>query len=163
MIEASTDRSYAQEIHRRVSKPELIALTTIYLVLSDLVEAGLLPVTCSAAGSPATSVPRTQRGTISSMRRPARLSARRGQWIARAPRRGGRRLGYCLVDHRLKLSPRTCLHSTNLANIYTRIGNPAVDVLEQRVATLEGDAARVGSRLDPGGIGLRDPESGARR
>ena len=48
-----------------------------------------------------------------------------------------------------------------LGNIYTRIMNPTVDVLEQRIAALEGGVAALAVELGPGGLGLRDPEPGA--
>ena len=50
-----------------------------------------------------------------------------------------------------------------LGNIYTRIGNPTTDVLEKRVAALEGRRGGAGARQRAGGLGLRAPEPGARR
>ena len=41
-------------------------------------------------------------------------------------------------------------------NIYTRIMNPTTDVLEKRVAALEGGVGALGARLGPGGDHLRD-------
>ena len=50
-----------------------------------------------------------------------------------------------------------------LGNIYTRIMNPTTDVLEKRVAALEGGVAGLGARQRSGGLGLFDPEPGAGR
>ena len=47
---------------------------------------------------------------------------------------------------------------SELGNIYIRIMNPTTDVLEQRVAALEGGAAAVG--VWPDSQRLCDPESG---
>ena len=49
-----------------------------------------------------------------------------------------------------------------LGNIYTRIMNPTNDVLEKRVAALEGGVGGLGARLRPGRLGLCDAESRAR-
>ena len=52
-------------------------------------------------------------------------------------------------------------HAANLfalkefGNIYTRIMNPTTDVLEQRIAALEGGVAALGAELGPGGVGVR--------
>ena len=43
-----------------------------------------------------------------------------------------------------------------LGNIYTRIMNPTNDVLEKRVAALEGGVARAGAGVGTGCLGLRD-------
>ncbi len=43
-------------------------------------------------------------------------------------------------------------------NIYTRIMNPTQDVLEQRLAALEGGIAGARAGLRPGGLDLRDPD-----
>src|SRR3984885_9638778 len=50
-----------------------------------------------------------------------------------------------------------------LGNIYTRIGNPTTDVLEQRVAALEGGAAALAVSSGQAASALRDSESRPRR
>ena len=45
-----------------------------------------------------------------------------------------------------------------LGNIYTRIMNPTQDVLEQRIAALEGGVAALALALGPGGVAVRGPE-----
>src|SRR4051794_11988865 len=45
-----------------------------------------------------------------------------------------------------------------LGNIYTRIMNPTCDVLEQRVAALEGGAAALAVSSGQGGLGICHPE-----
>ena len=45
-----------------------------------------------------------------------------------------------------------------LGNIYTRIMNPTNDVLEKRVAALEGGVGGAGAGERAGGVGVRAPE-----
>ena len=60
-------------------------------------------------------------------------------------------------------------HAANLfalkefGNIYTRIMNPTNDVLEERIAALEGGVAALARELGPGGVGDGDPEHRAGR
>lgn len=46
-----------------------------------------------------------------------------------------------------------------LGNIYTRIMNPTNDVLEQRLAAMEGGRGWSGRGLWSGGVNVRDPKS----
>ena len=52
-----------------------------------------------------------------------------------------------------------------LGNIYTRIMNPTTDVLEKRIAALEGGVAALARGLRPGGVGLcaAEPRPGRRQ
>ena len=50
-----------------------------------------------------------------------------------------------------------------LGNIYTRIMNPTTDVLEKRIAALEGRRRGAGARERAGGFGFCDPEPRAGR
>ncbi len=49
-----------------------------------------------------------------------------------------------------------------LGNIYTRIMNPTNDVLEQRLAAIEGGVAALALGVRPSGVGVLGAESGAR-
>ncbi len=64
---------------------------------------------------------------------------------------------------------RNTEHAANLfalkepGNIYTRIMNPTTDVLEQRLASLEGGVGRTGHRQRPRRAGPGDPDPVHRR
>ncbi|MBS0539561.1 MAG: transcriptional repressor [Proteobacteria bacterium] len=103
VIETSTDHPCAHEIHRRVSRSEKIALTTVYRVLSDLVEAGLLTRHMFGDGKA-----RYERAADEA--RPYLINTATGEIICAEDdglrallEEEARRLGYCLVDYRLKL------------------------------------------------------------
>ena len=87
--------------------------------------------------------------------RPPRRAGARPDDRTRARCRSTRRRRTCSTT---PSTPPTCSRCKVPGNIYTRIMNPTQDVLEQRVAALEGGIAARRDRLGPGGGDLLGAE-----
>lgn len=103
VIETATDHPCAKEIHRRANEADTIGLNTVYRLLSELVDAGLLIRHVFGDGKA-----RYERAAEEA--RPYLINEATGE-ISSGPDGGlralleeeARRHGYCLVDYRLKL------------------------------------------------------------
>jgi Fur family ferric uptake transcriptional regulator len=103
VVEAASDHPSAQEIHRRATAGERIALGTVYRILNRLVIAGILERHTFNGGTMRYEAPQERHHHL--------IDARTGQIVELADRRlaasverAAARLGYRLVDFKLEVT-----------------------------------------------------------